>query len=164
MHATWPDHLIFLDLIILILFAEECKLWSSSVCSFLNSVTSPYLSPNILFSTDSQIHSVAWENNLSCHTVQKCMMLAFKRLFFIQIVTVILVGLWSSWMWYCVVRLILQMRCVVVSLTWPIWGPTDYFPFQCLFTSSLFSLTLSPHFLSLIFIFFPVRKQSFSGH
>jgi hypothetical protein len=109
---------------------------------------------------DSQIHSVASENNVSHHTVQKCMMWAFKRLFLIQIVTVILVGLWSTWMWYCVVWLILEMRCVVVSLTWPVWGPTDYFPFQCLFTLSLFSLTLSPYILPCIIVHFPPHEKT----
>jgi hypothetical protein len=52
-HASYrprPAHT--LDMIILIIHREECKLWSSSLCSFLQPpITSPLFSPNIILST-----------------------------------------------------------------------------------------------------------------
>jgi hypothetical protein len=47
------------DLIILVTFGEECKLWGFSLCSFLQALAIPHLlDPDILLSTRSQTLSV----------------------------------------------------------------------------------------------------------
>jgi hypothetical protein len=52
MHATCLFHFILLDLIMLIIFMEECKVRSCSLCSFLSSsITSCLLYPDAVHST-----------------------------------------------------------------------------------------------------------------
>jgi hypothetical protein len=52
LHASYMPCPHSLDLIILIILGEDCKLWSSSLCSFLQPpVTLSLFGPNILLST-----------------------------------------------------------------------------------------------------------------
>ena len=59
--AIWPVHLNLLDIIILTILGERCKLWNSSLCSLLycrfSSPSGPNIRFRLLFSYTRSLHS-----------------------------------------------------------------------------------------------------------
>jgi len=67
MHATYSAHIILLDLITLIILDEACKLWSSWLCSLVQSPAT-----FSLFDSNSLLSTLFWNtlNLCSSHSVR----------------------------------------------------------------------------------------------
>ena len=64
MPATCPTHLILLDLITWLIFGEEDRSYSFSLCSLLHSPVGPNIFLSTLFSNNLSLCSSMWETKL----------------------------------------------------------------------------------------------------